>query len=282
MRTITLEAKGLESSHLPDISLPESQGMRVYPEQPQQETRTDGESVYGSSAQTVAYVPSATGRITIPAIQLDWWDTREQQQRSTVLPAWEVNVLPGAAGSAEALPPPDPDDGAARAVVTEVAEVTPVDEPQGVTRLQWSLLLAGLFVVMLLVYLQRRKRQNTTPVATDRQVSTGKQQLNAATTLLEQACVENNPQAAARALLQWAAARWPEDAPLNLGSLAQRLVTGEQEVRELEQVLYATGSRDWQGDLLWQVFSKGLQAVTDEAPDRQEGLSPLYPDWSAR
>jgi hypothetical protein len=144
------------------------------------------------------------------------------------------------------------------------------------------LLLAGLFVVMLLVYLQRRKRQNTTPVATDRQVSTGKQQLNAATTLLEQACVENNPQAAARALLQWAASRWPEDAPLNLGSLAQRLVTGEQEVRELEQVLYATGSRDWQGDLLWQVFSKGLQAVTDEAPDRQEGLSPLYPDWSAR
>jgi hypothetical protein len=283
MRTITLEVKGLESSHLPDISLPELQGMRVYPEQPQLETRTDGESVYGSSVQTVAYVPSATGRITIPAFQLDWWDTREQRQRSTVLPAWEVNVQPGEAGSVEAVSPPDPVDSADQAVVTKVADVTPVDEPQGVSRLQWSLLLAGLAVVAaLLVYLQRRKQHQDVPVMSDNHTSPGKQELKAAATLLEQACRESNPQTAARALLQWTVARWPEDAPRNLGSLAQRLVTGSQEIRELEQSLYATGSQDWQGDALWQVFSKGLKTVADEAPARQEGLSPLYPDWKAR
>jgi len=44
-RTITLEAKGLESSHLPDISLPEPAGMRLYPEKPERATRTDGEWV---------------------------------------------------------------------------------------------------------------------------------------------------------------------------------------------------------------------------------------------
>ncbi len=281
MRTITLEAQGLESSHLPEISLPEAQGMRVYPEQPQLETRTDGESVYGSSVQTVAYVPSATGRITVPAFQVDWWDTREQRQRSTVLPAWEVNVLPGEAGPVDAVPPPDPVDSAAQAAVTEVADVAPVDEPRGVSRLQWLLLLAGLAVVFVLVYLQRRKQQHATPVA-DRLTPPGKQQLKAASTLLEQACRENNPQAAARALLQWAAARWPDDAPRNLGSLAQHLATGSHEIHELEQVLYATGSQDWQGDALWQVFKRGLEAVASEGPARQDGLSPLYPDWKAR
>ena len=97
-RTITLEAKGLESSHLPDISLTVPTGMRLYPEKPERTTRTDGEWVYGSNQQTVAYVPTATGRITIPEIKVDWWDTAKQQQRSTVLPAWEVNVLPGEAG----------------------------------------------------------------------------------------------------------------------------------------------------------------------------------------
>jgi len=281
MRTITLEAQGLESSHLPEISLPEAQGMRVYPEQPQLETRTDGESVYGSSVQTVAYVPSATGRITVPAFQVDWWDTREQRQRSTVLPAWEVNVLPGEAGPVDAVPPPDPVEILNHQAVTKVADATPVDESRGVSRLQWLLLLAGLAVVFVLVYLQRRKQQHATPVA-DRLTPPGKQQLKAASTLLEQACRENNPQAAARALLQWAAARWPDDAPRNLGSLAQHLATGSHEIHELEQVLYATGSQDWQGDALWQVFSKGLEEVTSESPVRQEGLSPLYPDWKAR
>jgi hypothetical protein len=100
--------------------------------------------------------------------------------------------------------------------------------------------------------------------------------------LLEQACRENNPQAAARALLQWAAARWPDDAPRNLGSLAQHLATGSHEIHELEQVLYATGAPDWQGDALWQVFKRGLEAVVSEGPARQDGLSPLYPDWKAR
>jgi hypothetical protein len=280
-RTITLEAKGLESSHLPDISLPEPAGMRLYPEKPEHTTRTDGEWVYGSNQQAVAYVPTTTGRITIPEIRVDWWDTSKQQQRSAVLPAWEVNVLPGEAGSVEALPPPDPVEVAAQTAVTKVTDVTPVAEPQGVTRLQWSLLLAGLAVVLLLLFLRHRKQQHGAVVTADIHMPSGKQQLKAAATLLEQACRDNDPQATASALLQWAAAKWPDDAPRNLGSLAQRLAAGGKEIGELDQVLYATGSQHWQGDALWQVFKQGLDEVVSEGPARQDGLSPLYPDWKA-
>jgi hypothetical protein len=281
-RTITLEAKGLESSHLPDISLPEPAGMRLYPEKPEHTTRTDGEWVYGSNQQAVAYVPTTTGRLTIPEIKVDWWDTGKQQQRSTVLPAWEVNVLPGEAGLVEALPLPDPVDTAAQAAVTKVTDATPVEEPRGVSRLQWSLLLAGLAVVLLLLllFLQRRKQQYG--AAAEIHMPAGKQLLKAAETLLEQACRDDDPQTAARALLQWAAAKWPDDAPRNLGSLAQRLVAGDKEIRELDQALYATGSQHWQGDALWQVFKQGLEAASKEGAVVQEGLSPLYPDWKAR
>ena len=212
---------------------------------------------------------------------MDWWDTHEQRQRSTTLPAWEVNVLPGEASSVPALLPPDPVEQADQAAIAEVAEVTTVAEQQD-QRLQWSLLPAGLAMLLLLVYLQRRRQRGATPATTGKQVTAGKQQLKAAATLLEHACRENNPPAAARALLQWAAARWPEDAPRNLGSLARQLVSGGQEIRELEQTLYATGTPDWQGDALWQAFKKGLEAVASEGPAREEGLSPLYPDWNAR
>lgn len=279
-RTITLEAKGLESSHLPDISLPEPTGMRMYPEKPEHATRTDGEWVYGSNQQAVAYVPIATGRITIPEIRVDWWDTRKQQQRSTVLPAWEVNVLPGAAGSVQ-LPPPAPADLSA----AKVADVATDGEQQRDSGLQWKPLLAGLAVVLLLfllLFLQRRKHQHSAPLIADIHLPSGKQQIKVAGTLLEQACRDNDPQATAGALLQWAAAKWPDDAPRNLGSLAQRLVTGGREIRELDRTLYATGARPWQGDALWQVFKQGLEEVVTEGPARQDGLSPLYPDWKAR
>ncbi|HBE91556.1 MAG TPA: hypothetical protein DDW55_03180 [Gammaproteobacteria bacterium] len=279
-RTITLEAKGLESSHLPDISLTAPAGMRLYPEKPEYTTRTDGESVYGSNKQAVAYVPTAAGRITIPEIKVDWWDTAKQQQRSAVLPAWEVNVLPGEAGLVQAPLPLDPvdlTDGADQTAAANVADVAVTSEPPG-SGLRWWLLLAGLLVVslLLLLFMLHRKQQRGTPVTASRMPS-GKQQIRAAGALLEQACRDNDPQAAARALLQWAAVNWPDDAPRNLGSLALRLVAGGQEIRELDQALYATGSQAWQGNALWQIFNKGLEEVSKEGAVLQEGLSPLYP-----
>lgn len=284
-RTITLEAKGLESSHLPDITLPEPASMRMYPEKPEHATRTDGEWVYGSSQQAVAYVPAASGRITIPEVRVDWWDTRKQQQRSAVLPAWEVNVLPGEAGSVQPSPAPlDLADAVDSSGAANVAEEASDREPPRDTGLQWLLLLAGLAVAMLLLllFLQHRKHQHGATVTAGLHRPADKQQVKAARSLLEQACREHDPQASARALLQWAAAKWPDDAPRNLGSLAQRLAAGGREIRELERALYATGARQWQGDALWQVFRQGPEAVVSDGPAGQDGLSPLYPDWNAR
>ena len=158
-------------------------------------------------------------------------------------------------------------------------------EQQRDSGLQWKPLLAGLAVVLLLfllLFLLRRKHQHSAPLIADIHLPSGKQQIKMAGTLLEQACRDNDPQATAGALLQWAAAKWPDDAPRNLGSLAQRLVTGGPEIRELDRTLYATGARPWQGDALWQVFKQGLEEVVTEGPARQDGLSPLYPDWKAR
>lgn len=280
-RIITLEAKGLESSHLPDINLPTSPGMRLYPEKPEHETRTDGDWVYGSSKQTVAYVPSATGRITLPEIRVDWWDTSTQQQRSAVLPAWEVNVLAGAGGASDALPPAvvasDPADAL---VATDVV----TDAPQGGPVYSWKVLFAVLVLLALVVagFVWHRRSGQVSGEAAGRPVIPARQQIKDATAALETACQHNDAQAAARALLQWVDASWPNESLHNLGALAQRLVTGKEEIRGLERALYAADAANWQGEALWQVFNKGLEIVTSEAAVRQEGLSPLYPDWNVR
>jgi hypothetical protein len=281
-RTITLEATGLESSHLPDIDLPETSGMRLYPEQPQHTTRTDGELVYGSSQQAVAYVPVTAGRITIPETRIDWWDTVEQRQRSTVLPAWQVNVLAGAAGSAEAQPPA-PAEITAPAAVIEDPDATPAAEQPDSAWLRWVLITAVLCMALILLwYLQRHMRAGSEPQAVSGSTLSGKQALREAGHLLELACNNNDPQAAARALLQWAAAKWPDEAPRNLGGLAQWLQAGTEEIGELERVLYASGSSSWQGDALLKLYKKGLEKVVSDKHVTQQGLSPLYPDWKTR
>ena len=250
--------------------------MRLYPEKPEHETRTDGEWVYGVSKQTVAYVPAATGRITLPEIRVDWWDTAAQQQRSAVIPAWEVNVQAGAGEPLDALPatldetgPPD---------VPELAEEA-TDEPGGMPAYMVRAVLA-VFAALLIILAGlawRRRAGRTGSGATAVPSPSVKQQLAASTGALEKACQHNDPQAAARALLQWAEARWPDEPPRNLGALARHLAKGKEEIRDLERALYSVDADGWQGSALWKAFANGFDVISGEKQVTEEGLSPLYP-----
>ena len=279
-RTLTLQAQGLESSHLPAFNLPDSDGIRLYPEQPVLENRTDREWVIGSRQLTVAYVPSASGMLAIPAIRIDWWDTGDDQQKTVELPSWMVNVLPGDAVTASQPPPAtgvDENETAAR-LPADSGEAAPVDWLAGI-KSRWPWVLAGLLLTAVLVFVMRRiSSSGTVPPDRPAEISAS-QQLKAARSALQQACRENNPARAASALLQWAAVHWPEDPPRNLGALMQRLSTGHDEIQLLEQTLYSAAGQSWRGESLWRVFDQGLEIRPDTRTSTKAGLSPLYPDW---
>ena len=144
---------------------------------------------------------------------------------------------------------------------------------------RWPWLLAGLLLLTAMLYFLRRNRPRevTTPARTAE--PSARQQLRAARSAVQQACQENNPAAAANALLQWAAARWPADPPRNLGTLMQQLSTGVNEIQALEQALYSAAGETWQGEALWRAFEKGLEIKQATGAAASAGLSPLYPDW---
>lgn len=277
-RTLTLEAKGLESTHLPEFKLPDSKGMRLYPEQPVYNNRTDREWVIGSRQLTVAYVPSNTGMLTIPAMQIDWWDTTVEQQKTVELPSWTVNVLPGD-GLAETPPAPPVTAAVDTAQAPLEASVADSDGWMAEVRSRWPWLLAGLLLLAAILFMWRRNQTGEVPSPVRTAEPSPRQQFKAARSALQQACQENNPAAAANALLQWAAASWPHDPPRNLGTLLQQLSTGINEIRALEHALYSATGEPWQGDALWRVFDQGLEIKHDTVPVDRAGLSPLYPDW---
>jgi len=285
-RTITLQAKGLESSHLPDISIPETDNMRLYPEQAVTENRTDGEWVFGTRKQSIAYVPSRSGRVSLPEVRIDWWDTTEQRQRSTLLPSWEVNVLPAAGGVAgHATPAPQSEADAQQDEVdsgeTDDAAASSLWE---ITRFRKLLLAGGLLALLAtLLFLYRKHLQSKSGAAQTTAAEPGTQGTfasNHARRELQKACEENSPQAAAQALLIWAAGEWPDTPPLNLGALAHRVDKGADEILELDKALYGTETSAWNGQALWDRFRQGLHdSKITETSSPTYTLSPLYPRW---
>jgi len=283
-RTLTLEAKGLESTHLPEFNLPDSPAMRLYPEQPQLANRTDGEWVIGTRQLTVAYVPSTTGMQTIPAIQIDWWGTADNKQQTAELPAWTINVQPGSGVTASPPPPRIAPDVVAPEPVVDLS--TPESQPEATGWLagiqaRWPWLVAALILLALTLLLLRRNTTRELPEAAPAAVEPERQPPRALRNDLQKACQENDPTAAAKALLQWAAARWPQDPPRHLGALVQRLSSGGREIQALEKALYGADRTPWQGDALWQAFDQGLQEHESKKTAAGEGLSPLYPDFKA-
>jgi len=228
-RTVTLQAKGLESSHLPDISISETDHIRLYPEQAVTENRTDGEWVFGTRKQSIAYVPSRSGRVSLPEARIDWWDTTQQRQRSTVLPSWEINVLPAAGNVAE------------HAVQQHGIETGETDADATAPSLQKAIksrtlwLTGGLLTLLAALLFFYRKHLQLKPEATQKILAA-----DHARHAFQKACEENNPQVAARALLDWAAGEWPGHPPRNLGALTH--CVDKTEHCMLQKIAYGTGT----------------------------------------
>jgi BatD DUF11 like domain len=292
-RVISIDAKGLAASHLPEISMPAIAGMRIYPEQPVRESRTDGAVVYGHSGQSFAFVPQKAGRVTLPEIRLDWWDIKAGKERVAVLPSWNVDVLPGAGGvQGAAVPPP---------VAASKPQAQPVAEPPAspapapfakiATLMQLWPWLAGGFVLLMLaamvVWRRSRRRAPSAPapvtVKPDVPTAAAPPDAGGALHALRQACDDNDARAAARALLDWAAAVWPDNRPRNLGAVASRLESDAgAEVRRLDQSLYAPGGVVWEGAALANAFRTVAVKQPVKSKAAAGGLAPLYPEWGQR
>jgi hypothetical protein len=297
-RTLTLDAKGLEASQLPDISLTGSDTLQVYPEQPKQTNRTDGDWVYGRSEQRFTYVASQPGTVSFPAVQVSWWDSLHHKQQSAVLPAREVTVAAGGKSSAPASPASvstAPALAAAASNTATTAGIPPsANERSGADHRLYWLLGAGVSVLLLvmsvLLYLSRQRK----PLAIGPQDAKPGVRVappvirandNAAMThrheSLRDACNKSDARAAAAALLDWAAATWPDQPPRSLGALAARVAHGAEAIRELEAALYGANPQRWIGAPLWRACEEGLlrPAKAATAPSHAEDAPPLYPDW---
>ncbi len=252
-RSLMLRAEGLSSAQLPPLPIQDSAGLRRYPDQPQQRNEVNDKGLIGSREESEALVPSQSGRITLPEVQVLWWNTELDRLESASLPARTLEVESNPSLEVEA-----PVGG--QAVARDAAQVL---------LWPWQLACAVLALTTVLgfgLWWHARRQPAILPTA-----QTGP----SPRTLLDdlkRACLANDPQATRQALDAWA-----RQQPETLADMAARFATLSDALDGLNGALYSETGNQWQGESLWKAIRSLPPLEAAASPQESSPLPPLYP-----
>ncbi|WP_054112683.1 BatD family protein [Marinagarivorans algicola] len=103
-RTITLTARGLTGEQLPPIAdAINSDDFKFYPDQPKITSDTDDQGKLGARSESMAVIPTRAGTLTLPAVEISWWDTQSDSLQVATLPAKTITVKAATAKPEQSL-----------------------------------------------------------------------------------------------------------------------------------------------------------------------------------
>lgn len=251
-RSLLLKAEGLSGAQLPSVGTARIAGLRRYPDQPNLADEVDSNGLIGSREEREALVPTGSGELQLPAIEVVWWNTLEDRLERTVLAARTLQVAPNANLD---QPPLEP---------------LPAGSPTRPRTLLWpwqlSTALFALTTALGFALWWRARRQPA--VRTLQPGPTPRSLLDD----LRRACQANDTQATRQALDAWA-----RQQPETLADMAARFVPLSDALDGLNGALYSETGQRWQGDALWQAIQTLPPAQTPAAEQEPGVLPPLYP-----
>ncbi|MFC5050771.1 BatD family protein [Rubritalea spongiae] len=102
-RKITLSAADVSGMAFQPIDYPKIQGLGVYPAEPTVEDDFDRGVLSGKREEEVTYLFQGAGTAEIPAIELVWWDVKNETLEKVVLEGRKVTVTGGPSASYKEL-----------------------------------------------------------------------------------------------------------------------------------------------------------------------------------
>lgn len=274
-RTITITTRGLSASQLPELKIKAPDNTRMYTDKPQTQTQTDGKTLYGINQLNITYIPEVSGKLTFPEIKIDWWNTKTNQQDSTILPALEVNIAKGTIGEPNRIITKTDQPGIGVEMEVDGNNSDSSTKQLNSAWIIWSLAIFGTAILLLLTFKNfiipaLQKRHGKTPAINP----------NISFQQFRQSCENNLAREAANTLLEHTQALWPDQSPRSLRELANILATGKEQVLQLDRHLYGITKTEWNGQQLWESLKNGLQRkqTTKRTTQKNTILKPLYPD----
>lgn len=241
-RTIRMEAAGAPGELLPALTFAAVDGASVYPESPKSQSRISDNRLLGTLIQKVTWVLDTPGEITLPGVQVPWYNAQTGKTENATLPPLKIRVVPVAEGVNLEKTTPAP-------TVLQPQRALPA-KAGGYAYWLAAALGAGWLLTVLGWWWRAHHG------------SRSKKREHRA---LRRACRHNHAQAAEQALLALARQVWPDARFLNLADIRVRVesVPLQDALSALQQALYGTDEKAaWNGQAFWQVYrqSRGLRA----------------------
>ncbi|MEJ2129285.1 MAG: BatD family protein [Woeseiaceae bacterium] len=267
-RHVTISALGQLETQIPALEAPEVAGINVYPDKPELSRRIEPDGIRGVRKDQYAMIGVAAGSVTLPALEVPWWNTETSEWQVARLPERSITIL--ASGEAPEPPPQ----------VETATEEAAADEPVGISLSGgfWqrvSEFLVALWLVTLLAWWwtsrpAKREPKAPAPVPVHKRQSRLLKDARKAARDGDCAGVKQH-------LLDWAALEWPDDAPRSIGALSQRVspdLAGE--LNALSSSSYGPNPGDFDGEALAKAI-RSFSVIQGDTSAVKEGLPPLMP-----
>jgi hypothetical protein len=266
-RTVRVMADGIAATQLPELghSLPE--GLKQYPDQPLLKDQPQDNGLIGIRQEKIAIMPSRSGRFTLPAIEIPWWNTATDEQEVARIPERTIEVV--SAGNTAATLAPAPVPPAADIPETTRTETAPRSAVSS-GMWPWISLAFALGWTLTALLWWRQARGPRRPPAIARPAARFHD--------VEKACRKNDAQACKAAVLAWARSQWHETPPTSLGAVAARVDADFGEaLNGLNRVLYAPDESEWNGMQFLRAAQQWLKSSRSTAVEQVSAIAPLNP-----
>lgn len=272
-RLFELTADGLAAAQLqlPQWRLPG--GARVYPDQPQYKTRKHAKGTIGILHQGIALIPTVAGELSLPMMEVPWWNVWEERLEYARVPVETITVT--GSMTSEFKPPP------ASMVASNLTDFSLPDTTQAIVHHSnpwWPLLSALLaFAWLSTLALWWRYEHRTSGITQKPEEISTRPPPKYWAVQLHDACLKGNPSAARAALQGWVWTSWPDEPHVNMAALAERFPLLAKELAALDRILYRPDAGTWHGgDALWNTFLQCRKLPQEKPAQSRTYLKPLY------
>ena len=290
-RTLAIVADGVTLGQLPELALPQIQGLRIYPDDPVNKEQATDKGILSTSSRKFAIIPTHPGDYQLPAVELKWWNSVTGREQTARLAPRTLKVT----GAVQNVPPPVAATPLAAAPVSSAEQppkapgntVSPVDvavtaKPGGGAINTWliagNVILASLWLLTLVLYVRSRKAAGSRVMPEEKTASVP--DMSRLWRQLHQAAQAGDAAAVRASLLELAPGLWPEQTPRSLEAMADRVDAPlSVELLNLSRHLYADPAVAWDGEKIESGMKALRHGEAQKKPDAKEGvLKPLYPN----
>ena len=279
-RTLSIKAEGLSAAQLPVLPDIAIDGFKQYPDQPLLENIRNDSGLSGYRVEKVAFIPTRPGIITLPAIEIPWWNTSTNQREVARIPAREVEVMPSPVTQKPATATPAP---AAETPIQSAPLPAPKSSAEPVSEANtdnnqlwlWVAVISSLGWLATAVswYLFGSAKQTGKQTADEQ---THSQQAAVFKALLA-SCQQGNASDCRAQILAWAKHYFPQNAVVSLSDLRTLLpASAVEQLTLLDAVLYGGSEKAVDFAALAEGLKQFVKTDRHRPAQQVELLQPLY------